>query len=197
MFIEAIILGLLIGIIRGGRVSNLQNYNIRGWYLIIVAVIVQMLPIFMKQMGFLENNLHVVGFFGLVLMIVVVFINVRVPFFPVILVGGLLNIIAMILNSFKMPVMLEKLEGAGLTDLMGSILNGSILNYSSAEGANIVAQYLGKIYAFPEIYPLASIVSIGDIIMSIGLMLSIQSIMMTTFFKKRGSMVQFSYRSKF
>jgi len=64
MFIEALALGLIAGIVRGGRVRNLLELEIAGVSLILTAVVLQILPILLEPFIKSENWLSFLPFAG-------------------------------------------------------------------------------------------------------------------------------------
>lgn len=112
------------------------------------------------------------------------------------MVGLLLNLIVMGLSDFKMPIDAAKMSALGFTSFIESMSSGDVVNYVALEDAHGLGAFLGKIIALPKVYPLARVISVGDIIVSIGIAYIIQYEMLLSSLKSRGSMVQFSYNTK-
>jgi hypothetical protein len=108
--------------------------------------------------------------------------------------GGVINLLIMGMNDFRMPVPVARMAASGMQSLAESIGGGSILNYTDMSSASFLAPYLGKIIMLPAWYPLNRLISVGDIIMSIGIILLVQGEMMM-FSSRRGSMVTFQYHA--
>ena len=85
MFFEAVILGLLIGYFRGGRMLNIGNMHIKGWSLIVFAFVLQILPIFFSVIPVVNESGNVISFIAMLLMVFVVMINIREKDFWIIL----------------------------------------------------------------------------------------------------------------
>jgi len=194
MFIEIVIIGLLIGGFTGGRFANLMDMNIRAWYLILVSLILSLLPIFTRGLDLVGNLDVYLLFASMVLMLIVVLANLDKKGTWLILVGGIYNLLIMSFNSFKMPVSMSNLEKAGLTSLIEGINDGSIVNYVAAETTGAIT-FFTKFIAIPKPYPFPKILSIGDLVMSVGLLIFIIGEMKKTSYFGKGKMVAYTYRS--
>lgn len=196
MFIEAIILGVIIGVIRNGRLSNLTEIYIRGWYLIILGVVIQYVPILLNILGFEQLNFEYITFIGMLLMVVALIMNLDLKGIWMILLGGLLNLLGLVFNGFKMPIHLGSLQTLEMNYFIESIRSGNLINYQLFSEFINWKLALGKFIPIPKIYPFAKVLSIGDIVMMLGIILFISSEMKSNYFKRSSSMLQFSYKKK-
>lgn len=196
MFIEILIVGILIGGFQSGRLSNLTDMNIRGWYLILVSIVLSMLPVFLNGMEAIATTQVQLMFASMVVMVLVVVLNLDKKGVWLILLGGLFNIALMLMNGMKMPVMMETLDSAGLTALYQGITDGSIVNYVASDAEGIMRIFT-KFIPIPKPYPLPKILSIGDIMMSIGLLMMIIGEMKKPSYMGRGKMVSYTYGSSY
>ncbi|MCH4889276.1 hypothetical protein EZV73_16890 [Acidaminobacter sp. JC074] len=193
MFLEATLLGMFIGGFRGGRLTNIIDMNIRGWYLILLSLILSFSPVFLRN--FDAGSLPVfLMFFSMIIMLIVLALNLDKKGVWLILLGGVINVVFMLLNNFKMPVSMSGLEAAGLTSMYEGIMDGSIINYVAAETTGVM-QFLSKFIVVPKPYPIPRILSIGDIMMTIGLIWFIIGEMARPSYSGRGKMVQYTYRT--
>jgi hypothetical protein len=103
----------------------------------------------------------------------------------------------MAMNNFYMPIDFSSLEWAGLTPLLESIKTGSVIGYMDVDNGAMIGKYLGKILPIPSIYPLSKVLSIGDIIITIGIILFFKGEMVRSYFRGDSSMLRFSYKTKF
>lgn len=197
MFFEAVILGLLIGYVRGGRMLNIGNMHIRGWLLVIIAFVLQIVPIFLGVVPIIGNYGHVISFSAMILMLLVVCINLDKKGFWLIALGAVMNILAMSFNGLLMPVSLESMNYIGLTDVVEAVKTGQVVNYMSIQEVAHWSQYLGKTLSLPKMYPLAKVISIGDLIMSLGVFWFTQTEMLQAYhFKSRSKMVHYSANTR-
>ncbi len=196
MFIEGTIIGLIIGKIRRGRFSNLEHLSIRAWPLIVLAFLIQISPIFSKELPILQKLEPYAFLISLVLLAIVLIVNLRKKGTWALLLGVILNIIVIIFNKYKMPISLESLELAGLYPMVEGIKSGDIVNYISLEQVNNWTKILGKYIVIPQPYPLSKVLSIGDIFITLGLILLIQGEMLKDRFNSRNKMIRFGYKVK-
>lgn len=194
MFVEAVLIGLLLGYIRRGRLGNISFIKIRGWFLIPIAFLIQVMPIFLYKMGYNTSPVKYTYIISMAMVIIVVLLNFDKKSSFFILLGVVLNIIPVVMNDFKMPIYFEGLRLAGLDNLINAINDGTVINYIALEDVENWTKHLGKFIVFPKPYPLAKVVSIGDLILSLGIILFIQGEM--TRFHIRGRMVSFKYNTK-
>jgi hypothetical protein len=188
MFIEAMILGLIIGTIRKGRISNLFSLNIRGWYLIIIGVIIQYMPIIFNIFSINILNFNYFTVVGNVILLFVVLINIEIKGIFIILIGGIINLFGFVINGFKMPII-----QSGVSEKMMHLINSNnVLNYKLISEISNWKIYLGKIIVIPDIYPFYKVLSAGDIIIMIGLVVLVEMEMKKTYFKGNGRMLKFS-----
>ncbi|MBI9011294.1 MAG: DUF5317 family protein [Clostridiales bacterium] len=194
MFLEAVVLGLFIGGFKGGRLANIIDMNIRGWYLIILSLFLSMSPIFLRNFDNITNTSVILMFFSMVILLIVLILNLDKKGVWLVLIGGLFNVAIMAFNAFKMPVMMSGLESAGITSLIEGVTDGTIINYVASEVTGVM-QIFTKFIIVPKPYPFPKILTIGDILMSFGLLWMIVGEMMRPSYSGRGKMVQFSYGS--
>lgn len=197
MFVEALLLGILIGIIKKGRLSNLSELQIRGWVLVVLGAFIQFVPIVLNKFELIPSYHVFFPFAALIVMIGVMMINLDKHGIWLIMIGGILNTIAIGMNNFKMPIDLNGLKYAGLDAVAETIVDGSVINYIDVATVTNFSKYLGKIIAVPSIYPFAKVLSAGDMIMMVGLVLLIAGQMTNSYFRRHGQHLRYSYKSKF
>ena len=196
MFIEGTIIGLVIGKIRKGNFSNLAHLSIRGWPLIILAFLLQISPAFSKQLPILSKFHPYVFLISLIVLILVVIINIHKKGAWALLLGIILNLVVIILNKYKMPISFDSLNLAGMQPMVEGIKNGDIVNFISLEGITNWTKYFSKYIVIPEPYPLSKVLSIGDIFITLGLILFLQGQMIQNRYNSRNRMIKFGYNGK-
>lgn len=197
VFVEAIILGVIIGLFRKGRIGNLGDMQFRGVWLVILAMLVQLSPIFLARTSLSSQYLLYLPFVGMSLMVVVLFFNLDKSGIGLVIPGTLMNLVAMAVNGFRMPIAFKGLKYSGLSAVIETIEDGSLINYMNMENAVGWTRYLGKFIPLPDLYPLAKVLSVGDILIMAGIVILIQGEMKKSYYMASGSMVKYSYRSKF
>lgn len=198
MFIEAILLGLLAGWLRGGRSLNIGNLEFKGWVLIVIGFLIQMLPMLLGRMSWMAHNGPIVAFSTLVLVFFLVLLNWDKHGFWLVALGAVLNILTMAFHGLKMPVLLPELRNAGHLELLESVTNNAVLNYTGLEQLSHWSDYLGKVIILPNFYPLAQMLTLGDVLISMGLFLFVMGQMTTSLhFRNKGRMVNTYYPKGF
>lgn len=190
MFIEAIIIGLIIGIISNKRVSNLYSVDIRGWYLIIFGVLIQYVPILLNNFDWMPFDYGYFTLLGNIIILVVVLMNYEIKSSLIIFVGGLINTIGFYINGLKFPVF----RSVANNRILQLIQEQSVTNFKVIDGFNDWPTYFSKFIKVPDIYPFAKALSIGDIIIMLGIITLIVREMDKTYFKNKGAMLRFPYR---
>ena len=196
MYIEAILLGLIIGLARNGRLTNFFEVRFKGWGLSILAFLLFLVPYGLKLLDISYDKLQIFPFAAMVICALIALMNFEKTGMKILLVGILLNLLAMGFNDFKMPMDTVKMASLGFNSFVESMNNGDVVNYMPLSQAEGFSKYLGKIIALPKAYPLAKVLSIGDFIVSIGIAFIIQYEMLLSSLKSRGSMLRFTYNSK-
>lgn len=197
MIIEALVLGLIIGFFKNGRWYNLMEIEFHGWYLIFLGAALQIIPIAATKLTERFIILQWAPFIGLCLIWIAVLMNWRLKGFKLLALGALLNLVAMAAHSGKMPIHLGLAQMAGINALVESVKSGTVANLMSLEDSTNILRWLGKAIPIPKPYPLAKMISIGDLLMTIGIVYFIQGEMVYYHFRSKGKMLKFSIRSKF
>ncbi|MEM7338456.1 MAG: DUF5317 domain-containing protein [Actinomycetota bacterium] len=161
--ITAVVLLLLAATapLLGGRMSGLGRIRIRGWWTIIVALVMQVLliEVFAGSFGgVLAAAIHLLSY-GVALLFV--WYNRRISGMPLIVLGGLMNLAAIAANGGVMPAQRAALETAGII-----VDSPEFENSAAVDDARL--WFLGDIFAIPEGYPFANVFSIGDIVLVLG-----------------------------
>ena len=196
MYIEAIIIGVIIGMARNGRLSNFLEVRFKGWYLCFFAFVLFLVPYGLKLTHIQFDTIQIFPYIAMAICALIAWMNFQKNGMKIILLGIVLNLIVMGFNDFLMPIDTIKMTALGFDSFVESLKNGNVINYIALEKAVPMSQYLGKVIALPDFYPLAKVLSIGDIIVSIGIVWVIQYDMLLASLKSKGSMLQFTYNTK-
>lgn len=172
MFIEAVILGIVIGLIRHGRISRLVSIDFNYSILLYLSAMFYLIIIVMNLGLFNYNSALYSVFLTLSYLLIAAFlalnISVRYMFIP--LLGLVLNLICFFANKFRFPISSDaaaKIYGNEIAELLHK---GNVKFFIPAESAALSS--LGNVINVGNYIA----VSIGDIIISIGIVLIIQSI---------------------
>lgn len=165
MLLEALVLSIIVGYLRGGSLLRLEKLQIKLWWLILVAFLVQFLiPLSGKSFNLSPS----LGFYIMVstylLLLISLGLNYRERYFQIMGGGVLANFLVIILNG-GMPVQahIPRLD--------------DFLHLSMTQATRL--KFLGDVLYLPTVYPKPgwAYYSVGDVLISIGVFLLVQSYM--------------------
>jgi len=163
----ALVIGLLIASALGANLTRLADLRFRGAALVFGALAIQT-GIFTPLRDHVpirwDRPLHVVSY----LMILSFFVlNIRVPAFWLVGFGLVANICVIFANGGRMPVSAEAWRASG-GDVSVFAPNGFADNNVLA-GPSTHLRWLSDVFAVPPQIPLATVLSIGDLLIVIGM----------------------------
>jgi hypothetical protein len=144
----------------GGRLSRLALVRFRGWWILVAALLSQILiiEIFPDADRTFLGAVHMATYVAAGIFVA---INWRVPGLLIIAAGGAMNGITIALNGGQLPASKDALKMAGIDVGKGEFVNSGVL-------ADPVLPLLGDIFAWPEPFPFANVYSFGDALIVIG-----------------------------
>lgn len=198
MIIEGVLLGILVGKLRGGGFKRLGYSVLRFSWMIFFAFSLQLLTSIMIFLGHpiaikYRMILYVLSY-GLLIMSL--FFNIQFKSMWLIMIGAIANFAAILLNGGSMPIDMDILKKMGFKNLLSSIESGALPHYIPLEEAGGYTRYLGKILTTPNMYPLKQIFSIGDILVVVGIFFLIQNMMIPTIYHRTSKVLQFDHKGK-
>jgi len=156
-----VLAALGVGLALGGRLGNLARLEFRMPWLFFAAIGLQLVafpfPLFPWETGATTASALWVASYGL--LIGAAALNLRITGVPIVTLGMLLNVVAILANRGTMPVSPSAMRDAG---------------ESYARNANSTAMERPRLswlidrWAAPDWIPLANVFSIGDIVIAIG-----------------------------
>ena len=157
-----LVIGMLLGWGLGGGIRNLGKLEVRMWWLIPLALVVQLIPIPRAETGPGRYMPFVVLLVSFLLIGAAVWLNRRLRGFPVILLGVLLNVVPIAVNQ-GMPV-----SGSAVIEAGGSLADvprelGAKHHLKRPEDR---VTFLADV--IPVRGPFRAVVSIGDLVMWAG-----------------------------
>ncbi|WMM25656.1 DUF5317 domain-containing protein [Tissierella sp. MB52-C2] len=185
MVTETITLSLLLGKLTGGKIRNIGNLYINGWYLFVISFLAEIISLFIasKTNGnlsiIIENNFFYIHIFIYLLLIMGLMMNFREIGLRITLFGSTLNFLPLLLNNGKMPVSINALKHSKLYIQLSLLDEGRIMTHALADKGTKL-WILGDIIPIPKPYFFPKIISIGDILIALGLF-----ILIVTHMKKR------------
>jgi Family of unknown function (DUF5317) len=166
VFVDVVLVALVAGKLLGGRLEALAEAEIRGTGLAFVAIALQVaafpsgvLP--WHTPGSVARGLWLVSYALLIAMLIR---NIRLRGTPIVAAGLLSNLVAIVANGGLMPVRPSALAAASRSY---STHNNSI---------ELVRPHLAPLvdrWAVPHWIPLGNVYSVGDVLIAIGIAVSI------------------------
>ncbi|NLV88652.1 MAG: DUF5317 domain-containing protein [Tissierellia bacterium] len=182
MIIETVILSFILGKIRGGRIRNIGNLYIKKWYIFVISFLMEIISLLLitrfsgSLSRFLEDNFSYIHIFIYLLLILGLILNFREKGFKLVLFGSLLNFIPILLNNGRMPVSIKALKFSKLYNELTLLEEGRILTHVLIDKSTKLS-ILSDIIPIPKPYLFPKIISLGDILIAIGLFVLIQTYM--------------------
>ncbi|MDR4949635.1 DUF5317 domain-containing protein [Neobacillus cucumis] len=186
MVFDGIIISFIIGFLRKGNLKALAQLKLKwGWIfplLLVVELAVFTLQNKIPLLGQLSGSIYIVVY---ILGLLFLFMNRKNPGFMLILIGVFLNFMVMVLNGGRMPVSVE--AASVLDPIYIKILKTSLYAKHTMLTSSTHLGLLGDIIPITKPYPRTQIISIGDIVMNIGIFLFIQYLMVRHPLAQKGS----------
>lgn len=154
------ILAMLSPKLFGGSMTRLAHVRFRGIWILLVALVAQILiiEIFAGADRTLLEAVHMATYAAAGLFVA---LNWRVPGLLVIAAGGAMNGITIALNGGQLPAAAPALKMAGIDVDKGEFINSGYVE-------DPVLPLLGDIFVWPQPFPLANVFSVGDVLVVVG-----------------------------
>jgi hypothetical protein len=170
MFIlYAVALGLIIGLVLGGRLSAVGEIKFRWWPLVFAGFLLQVVlfqDAVAARVGALGPPLYVAS---TLMVVVAVLRNVDVPGMALVALGAACNLAAILANGGFMPASPSAMAALGKAD--------PVIYSNSAVVADPMLEPLTDIFALPSWLPFNNIFSLGDAILALGVVVVIVTTM--------------------
>lgn len=157
LVLPILMLAALVGRLYGGSFSNLGRLRIAWTPLALIGLALQ----FYGGQGQWPLTLLMVSF---VLLLVFSSVNLRVPGFPLVVLGVILNFLVIAVNH-GMPVAENAIVASGQQETLTALASDAGVKHHLA-GADDELMFLGDVIAIPP--PIGQIVSLGDIFTYLG-----------------------------
>lgn len=177
MLIDSIVIGVLAGWLFGGKIGNLKDVEIRKAWVIFLAFVLQYSGIFLLPVLYDKQLISSPYFYSASVMgsylILIVFslYNRKQPGFYWVVVGMALNLLVMLANGGRMPVELTAAQDLSPADVPALV--GGTYGKHIAMSNDTNLNFLGDLIYLQAPYPHHTIVSLGDIVFSIGVIIFI------------------------
>lgn len=164
LLLYAVILGLIAGLLTGGKLAALGSAHIRLWPVALIGLFAQLL-LFSSPLAVAVGpwgpSLYVVSTVAVLMALV---INLRQPGFWLIIIGALANFAVIVLNGGQMPASPD--AWAALTGV--AAVPTTDFSNSALAGPDTALAFLGDNFVLPPPIPFANVFSIGDVLIGAG-----------------------------
>ncbi|MDA3846858.1 MAG: DUF5317 domain-containing protein [Vallitaleaceae bacterium] len=178
MFVEAIVVGIIVGFILKGSFENLIKIDIRYWYLIVVAGAVEVITVYIRKneieplWAIVDQRVILIKILIYGLLLFTTIYNHKVPGMWFIITGLFLNGLVILFNGGRMPVDLLRISDLIKPEQIEYMRAGKDLAHDLlVEDTRL--KFLADIIHIKRPYPFPKSISIGDIWMNIGVMIMI------------------------
>lgn len=168
LILYAIPIGLLAGLLLGGRIERLADVRFRLAPLAVLVLGIQLALFSPLSDGLDETIGRWIYMVSTGLVLLVVLANVRLTGVPLVVLGAASNLAAIVANGGAMPASASALAAVGLG--VGGNTNSVLLERPALEP-------LTDVLATPDWLPLANVFSIGDVLIGMGIAVAIAAAM--------------------
>ncbi|MEC1525866.1 DUF5317 domain-containing protein [Neobacillus niacini] len=193
MVFDGILISFIVGLLRKGNLKAFSQLNLKWGWVFPLLLVVQ-LAVFTLQndsvfLGQLSGSIYIVVY---IIGLVFLFLNRKNPGFILIFIGVFLNFLVMVLNGGRMPV---SVEAAAVLDpgYIQALKDGLYAKHAMLTTESNLG-FLGDVIPISDPYPRTQIISIGDIIMNIGIFYFIQYLMVKHPLANRGKTASLSMK---
>lgn len=165
----AVVIGLTLGYLCGGRIAHLGRLQLRGLWLLLPPLILQLLIFPLGSRGPLLSfgvpYWHILSYLFLLAFTIW---NWRYPELLLMGFGLLLNLAVIVANGGYMPASAEALRRAGFSSVAQALEAGTRQGNTVLMSAKTRLNFLGDWLFLPAWVPLSSAFSLGDVLLGIG-----------------------------
>ena len=179
LYVYIIIISILIGLLRKGKLSNLTQISLKRIELLILACLIQGGLVFFgtRKVKFILDYSSYAMIFSYIVLIIAVWYNKKLKGMKIVNLGIIFNFIVIAANGGHMPVLLPSLYRAGLNDFALILKEGSYVTHTLITEKTLCA-FLADVFPLPPPFPDPSVVSVGDFLMFFGVFSLIQNAML-------------------
>ena len=181
MIPEALVLSFIIGLIRGGKVANLAAIPLRkAWLIIAPGILLLALWVAKGQglafAGSLARYVHLAAY---ACVLAALYYNLNLRGMWLVVLGTGLNLLATLANGGKMPISLAAVKAAHMHELAEMLVSNNDFIRHSLMSSHTRLNILADIIPAPRPpFPFPGVMSVGDILISVGLFVVVQCAML-------------------
>ncbi len=181
MNLESAVVAMIVGLLRGGRISNLGRIPFRGAYIFAVplacAIAASLLTHRAESEALTVTATRIVNVMQYVVLLAAVAMNLHLRGMTIIGAGALSNFVALTVNRGVMPIDPTAAKTAGIWALVDPDSGTKLIRHAIMTPDTRLG-LLTDIIPIP-IPKLATVLSIGDVLLAIGIFVLIQRYMRT------------------
>ena len=187
LYVYIIIISIIIGLLRNGKLSSLSQISLKRIELIVLACLIQAGLIFLesKKVKFVLDYSSYMLIFSYIVLLLAVWYNKKIKGIKIIALGIIFNFIVIVVNGGHMPVLLSSLHKAGLDDFALVLKEGTYVTHTLITEKTLF-KFLADVIPLSPPFPDPSVVSVGDFLMFYGVFSLIQNAMV----KKQNSVAR-------
>ncbi|MEA1940466.1 MAG: DUF5317 domain-containing protein [Candidatus Caldatribacteriota bacterium] len=178
LYVYIVIISIIIGLLRNGKLSSLSQISLKRIELIVLACLIQAGLIFLgsRKVQFILDYSSFAMIFSYILLLIAIWYNKNLEGMKFIALGIIFNFLIILANGGHMPVLLSSLYKAGLNDFALVLKEGTYVTHTLITGKTLFS-FLGDVIPLPPPFPDPSVVSVGDFLMFYGVFNLIQNAM--------------------
>jgi hypothetical protein len=177
-YVYIIIISIIIGLLRNGKLSSLSQISLKRIELIVLACLIQGGIIFLgsKKIKFVLDYSSYMIILSYIVLLLAVWYNKKLKGINFIALGIIFNFIVILANGGHMPVLLSSLYKAGLNDFALVLKEGTYITHVLISEKTLFG-FLADVIPLSPPFPDPSVVSAGDFLMFYGVFSLIQNAM--------------------
>jgi hypothetical protein len=176
LLVWAIPLGVLIGYLRGGRLDNLGQIDLKGGWLILLALLIQLLIFpFIQGKALVTIGTEYLHLLSYALLLLFALLNWREWGILAMGTGMAVNLLVIALNGGYMPTTPAALSAAGRVRAAEQLQALGHYGNNTVQTASTRLAGLSDRFHTPDWLPLANVFSLGDVLLALGLIWFLQA----------------------
>lgn len=175
MLVDTAVASMVVGKLRGGTFSSLGEMPLKRVDCIIASFAIEaaVVALGLRGAAFVSSVAPYAFFVSYALLLYAIWANRHIRWMLLTGIGVALNFVVIIANGMKMPVSADMLTAVGMAQQVTAIQSGKVLTYRLVDATTRLWQ-LGDVIPIGQPYPIHRVVSLGDVVMSLGVFLLIQ-----------------------
>lgn len=180
-YLIAICSGVVLGLLRGGRLAGLARLHFRRPWLLAAGALLWLVtgPLPLQLWLHLTAVAPPLRLLAQALLLLFIWQNRAIPWLLFVGLGLLANVVVMAANGGQMPVDETLMGLLGLTGEVAQMPRRGLWLHSRPIGPDTRLPFLGDVLYLGPPFPWPNIVSPGDVLIAIGVFLAVQTAMLS------------------